>query len=203
MGAAVREIGIGFLFAPAVHPAVKHVQQARTELKMRTAFNLLGPLTNPAGANVQVVGAFSPQAAELLAAALASLGLQRGFIVHGHDGLDEITTTTETLAFEIRGGAIAQHMLSPSDFGVPRATAEKLKAEDRAANRAIALAVLSGEKGAWRDIVLVNTSAALVAAGAASDFRQGVEMAAESIDSGAAMGKLRALAQATTQTFSR
>ena len=198
MGGAIREAGIGFLFAPAIHPAMKNAQPARAELKLRTAFNLLGPLTNPAGATVQIVGAPSVRAAELMAEALATLGLQRGYVVHGTDGLDEITTTAETLALEIRGGAIAHWSLSPEDFGVPRANAEDLKGGDAEENAQIARAVLDGQKGPHRDIVLVNASAALVAAARAGDFVQGMSIAAQSIDSGAARQKLADLIDYTT-----
>jgi anthranilate phosphoribosyltransferase len=199
MGQAIREVGIGFLFAPALHTAMKHAQPARLELKMRTVFNILGPLTNPAGAATQLVGAPSAEAASLMAQALAALGLARGFVVHGSDGLDEITTTGPTLAFEIRAGKVTSLTLTPEDFGVGRAAAEDLKGADREANREIALLVLGGEAGPRRDIVLVNTSAALVAVGKARDFREGVTLAAESIDSGAAMSKVRALARFTQQ----
>ena len=195
---SIREVGIGFLYAPALHPAMKHAQQARIDLKLRTVFNLLGPLTNPAGASTQVVGAPSLRSAELMAEALASLGLTRGFVVHGLDGLDEITTTTETRVLEIRGGAIADHSLTPDDFGVPYSTAEDLKGADKETNREIALEILSGATGPKRDIVLVNASAALVAAGRAEDFRAGVVLAAESIDKGCAMEKLRQLSAFTT-----
>src|SRR5262249_51547137 len=121
---AIREIGIGFLFAPAVHTAMKHAAPVRRELKMRTVFNLLGPMTNPAGATAQIVGAPSPAAAELMAGALAALGLKRGFVVHGSDGMDEITTTGSTLAFEIRDGAVHCQELTPGDFGLPTAKLE-------------------------------------------------------------------------------
>jgi anthranilate phosphoribosyltransferase len=164
---------------------------------MRTVFNLLGPLTNPAGANAQVVGAPSPNAAGLMAGALASLGLERGFVVHGSDGLDEITTTGSTLAFSIRGAEVEQMTLTPADFGVPEAPPEALKAMNKAQNAEIAHAVLGGCSGPQRDIVLVNASAALVAAGAANDFLEGVRIAAESIDSGAAREKAEALARFT------
>jgi anthranilate phosphoribosyltransferase len=191
---SIRETGIGFLFAPAIHTATKHAQPARLELKTRTVFNLLGPLTNPAGAGAQLAGAPSPEAAALIAEALAALGLPRGFVVHGSDGLDEITTTGPTLAFEIRQGAVSRRELTPEDFGVPRARIEDLRGGDREVNREIVRSVLGGAAGPKRDIVLVNAAAALVAAGMAQDFRQGVALAAESIDSGAASGKLRALA---------
>jgi anthranilate phosphoribosyltransferase len=195
VGRAIREIGIGFLFAPAFHTAMKHAHTARVELKMRTVFNLLGPLTNPAGATAQLVGAPSEHAAELMAGALAELGLERGFVVHGSDGLDEITTTGPTVAFEINAGRVERRMLLPEDFGVERADASALKGAGKEANTAIARAIFSGSHGAPRDIVLVNASAALVAAGKASDFREGMKMARESIDSGAAWKKVEALAR--------
>jgi len=194
---AIREIGIGFLFAPALHIAMKHAQPVRAELKMRTVFNLLGPLTNPAGATVQVVGAPSAHAAKLMAGALAALGLESGFVVHGSDGLDEITTTGPTLAFEIGHGTVERRTLHPGDFGVRQAAAEDLKGGDRARNHEIACRVLAGGTGPQRDIVLVNAAAALVAAGKADGYLPAMQLAAESIDSGAARGKVEALARFT------
>jgi anthranilate phosphoribosyltransferase len=194
---AIREIGIGFLFAPAVHTAMKHAHPVRVDLKMRTVFNLLGPLTNPAGANAQLVGAPSERAAELMAGALNSLGLARGFVVHGSDGLDEITTTGPTLAFEIREGRIERRTLEPADFGVPPAPPEALKGGDSRRNLEIANAVLDGVRGPQRDIVLVNAAAALVAAGAAETFLEAVAIAAVSIGTGAAREKAEALARFT------
>jgi anthranilate phosphoribosyltransferase len=191
---AIREIGIGFLFAPAIHTAMKHAQPVRVELKMRTVFNLLGPLTNPAGATVQLVGAPSEAAGELMAGALLQLGLERGFVVHGSDGLDEITLTGPTTAFEIRAGNVQRRTLYPEDFGVDRVDASALKGADRETNTAIARSILDGTTGAQRDIVLVNASAALVAAGKASDFREGMTIARDSIDSGAARKKAKDLA---------
>jgi anthranilate phosphoribosyltransferase len=192
---AIREIGIGFLFAPLLHPAMKHAQPARLELKMRTVFNLLGPLTNPAGATRQLIGAPSAQAAELMANALAGLGPERAFIVHGSDGLDEVTTTGSTLVFEVTGANVRSFTWTPADFGVPQARTEDLRGGDRACNAAIATAILQGQPGAQRDIVLVNSAAALVAAGAAANLREAMERAAQSIDSGAAWTKLRRLAE--------
>jgi anthranilate phosphoribosyltransferase len=194
---SIREIGIGFMWAPAMHPALKHAQPARVELKMRTAFNLLGPLVNPARPTVQVVGAPSLRAVELMAEALATLGLKRGYVVHGLDGLDEITTTCETRALEIRGGAIAEHIFTPDDFGVPVANAEDLKGADKDTNREIALEVLRGGTGPKRDIVLVNSAVALVAAGMAGTFMAGMRLAGQAIDSGGAMAKLQAMAAFT------
>ena len=192
---AIRKIGIGFLFAPAHHPAMKHAQPARLELKMRTVFNLLGPLTNPAGAQRQLIGAPSEEAAELMAGALAELGTERTFVVHGDGGLDEVSTIGLTMAFEVAGGAVSRQAWMPEDFGVPRASLEDLRGGDLARNVEIANAVLHGEEGPQRDIVLANAAAALVAAGRAETLRKGVVLAAESIDSGAAREKLRMLAE--------
>jgi anthranilate phosphoribosyltransferase len=190
---AIREVGIGFLYAPALHPAMKYAQPARLELKMRTVFNLLGPMTNPANATAQLVGAPSAAAAELIAEALARLGLERGFVVHGSDGLDEITTTGTTVALEISRGAIAHRVLSPDDFGVPQSAPEDLLGGDLKANAEIARAVWNGGTGPQRDVVLVNSAAALVAAGRVADFRSGMLTATESIDSGAARRKVEQL----------
>jgi len=191
---AIREVGIAFLFAPAWHPAMKHAQPARLELRMRTVFNLLGPLANPAGATAQLVGAPSEEAAELMARALAALDLPRGFVVHGSDGLDEITTTGATLVWEIRAGQLSRGTVTPEDFGVAPASPEDLKGGDAAHNAGIARAILGGAHGPQREIVLVNASAGLVAAGKAPDFRAGRRLAAASIDSGAARHKLERLA---------
>jgi len=195
---AIREIGIGFLFAPAIHTATRHAQPVRVELKMRTVFNLLGPLTNPAGASAQLAGAPSPHFAELMAGALAARGLERGFVVHGSDGLDEITTTGPTLAFEIGNGEVTRRTVTPDDFGVAWARPEDLKGGDRQSNLAIAREVLQGAHGPRRDIVLVNAAAALVAVGRARDFLEGAAQAAMAIDSGAAGEKAQALARFTS-----
>lgn len=192
---AIRTVGIGFLFAPAHHPAVKHAQPARAELKMRTVFNLLGPLTNPAGARRQLIGAASPEAAELMAEALAGLGTDRAFVVNGFDGLDEVSTTGPTLVYEITGPKFDKHLWTPADFGVPRATISDLAGGDRARNCAIARSVLEGAKGPARDIVVVNAAVALLAAGHAPDLRRGVAEACDSIDRGKAIEKVRQLAE--------
>jgi len=196
---AIREIGIGFFFAPAVHTAMKHAHPVRVDLKIRTVFNLLGPLTNPAGANAQVAGAPSERAAELIAGASAVLGLEHGFVVHGSDGLDEITTTGPTLVFEIRGREVQRRMVSPEDFGVAAAAPAALRGGDLAKNLAIAKEVLTGGRGPARDIVLVNASAGVVAAGRADSFSEAMALAAESIDSGAAQAKVDALARLTSE----
>jgi anthranilate phosphoribosyltransferase len=195
MARAIREIGIAFLFAPAVHSSMKFAQPVRAELKMRTVFNLLGPLTNPADANVQIVGAPSEKTAELMAFALSALGLPRGYVVHGTDGLDEITTTGPTIAFEITSSKVLRRMLHPDDFGLYATKASELRGGDRDTNLAIAKRVLLGEKGPKRDIVLANASAALFAAGRAANLVEGVQVAAHSIDSGAARRKMEALVE--------
>ena len=192
---SIREIGFGFLFAPVLHPAMKNAMPARAELKTKTAMNLLGPLTNPAGATAQLAGAPSLQAAELMAVTLSALGLVRGYVVHGFDGLDEVTTTAPTHLLAITKGAIDHREVTPEDFGVPRATLDQLKGGDITTNRDIALAVLNGTPGAYRDIVLVNASVALTAAGAAQAFHEGMEMAGAAVDSGAALRKLRQIAE--------
>jgi anthranilate phosphoribosyltransferase len=192
---AIREVGIGFLFAPAVHTAMKHAHPVRVDLKIRTVFNLLGPLTNPAGATAQLIGAPSFHAAELMAGAILALGMQHGFVVHGSDGLDEITTTGPTSAWEIRDGTLEPRVLEPADFAVHVASAEDLRGGDRQVNLEIANAVLAGAHGPQRDIVLVNAAAALVAAGQAETFLEAMALGVVSIDSGAARSKVDALAR--------
>jgi anthranilate phosphoribosyltransferase len=194
---AIREVGIGFLFAPGVHTAMQYAQPVRRDLKMRTVFNLLGPLTNPAGATSQLVGAPSPKAAELMAGALASLGLQHGLVVHGSDGLDEITTTGPTLVYEVRDGKVEERELEPADFGMRAANPAGLAGGDKARNLEIAKGVLTGERGAARDIVLANAAAALFVAGRVNTFLHGVAVSVVSIDSGAARSKVEALARFT------
>lgn len=189
---AIREIGFAFLYAPRLHPTMKHVMPARNELKTRTVFNLLGPLSNPAGAEVQVVGAPSPQAAELLALSLSSLGLERGYVVHGHDGLDEVSTTGPSHLLEIRHGAISHTTVTPADFGVRTASIEDLRGGDAATNATLGRELLAGARTPSRDLVLVNASVALMAAGKAATYAEGFQLAAATIDSGAALRKLDA-----------
>lgn len=193
MGRAIETTGMGFLYAPALNPAMKHAQPARLELKTRTVFNLLGPLTNPASASHQLIGAPSPASARLMADALAALGTERALIVHGSDGMDEITTTGSTTVFEVLGGAVTEACWTPEDFGVRRASMEDLRGGDAAVNREIAARVLAGGPGPAREIVLVNSAAALFVAGAARSLKVAMRLAAESIDSGAASEKLRQL----------
>ncbi len=189
----IRETGIGFLYAPLLHPAVKHAQEARLLLKGRTTFNLLGPLTNPVRARVQLIGAYSVRAAEMLASALAKLGIDRAFVVHGADGLDEISTTGPTTVFQVEENGVQKGRWIPSDFGVQEAKLEDLQGGDSETNAAIIRSLLDGEPGAKRDIVIANASAALFVARKAIDLKTAVAMAAESIDSGAARRKLEKL----------
>ena len=190
---AICEIGIGFLFAPHLHPAMKYAQPVRRALKLRTVFNLLGPLANPARASRQLIGAPSPHAAELMAEALAELGAVHAFVVHGHDGLDEITTTGPTSVWRVCAGSVEKAVWTPSDFELERAPLEALHGGSAASNALIALEVLAGEPGPRRDIVLANAAAGLVAAGLSPDLRSGMKLAQESIDSGRALQKIELL----------
>jgi anthranilate phosphoribosyltransferase len=198
VAAAIEEIGIGFLFAPAVHAATRHAMTARRELKMRTVFNLLGPLTNPAGASAQIVGVYDESYTELLARALGELGVRRAFVVHGADGLDEISISGETYVAELRDSVVRSFTVTPEDFGLHRAPLEEIRGGGAKENAEIihkifGRSLLYREHGPHREIVLANASAALVAAGRAGDFLEGVHLATKSIDSGAAREKLDAL----------
>jgi len=195
VGRCIDEIGIGFMYAPLLHTAMKHVMPARREIGVRTVFNLLGPLTNPAGANAQVIGVASAGLTEPLARVLAELGTIRAFVVHGADGLDEISNTGESQISEVHEGVVRSSRVRPEDFGLPRATIRDLRGGDRGENAQIIRLVLGGEAGPRRDIVLMNVAAALVAGGKARDLKEGVGMASQSIDSGAAASKLAALVE--------
>ena len=194
----LREIGICFLYAPDLHSSMKQVQKVRRELRMRTMFNLLGPLTNPAHASGQVVGVYALEMVEKLAEALSMLGLRRALVVHGLDGLDEITITGPTRVAEARDGTVRTYEVDPEDFGLARATLEDISGGDAAENAAIVREVLSGKKSARRDVVLLNCAAALVAAGRADHLRDGIPAAAHAFDSGAAAAKLAELVRFTT-----
>jgi anthranilate phosphoribosyltransferase len=190
----VRQTGMGFLYAPLLHPAVKHAQEARLQLKGRTVFNLLGPLTNPIRAPFQLIGAFSVRAAEMLAHAAARLGIERAFVVHGADGLDEISTTGMTTVFQVDEGRVQKGRWLPADFGLEITSVELLQGGDPETNANIIRSVLAGEPGPQRDVVVANAAAALFLAQRAPDLKAAVVLAAESIDSGAAHQKLEALA---------
>jgi len=197
--AAIDETGVGFLFAPLIHPAMKHVQPVRKALKMRTVFNLLGPLTNPAGAGAQVIGVYADDRVRLVADALNRLGVRRAFVVHGSDGLDEITTTGPTHIAEVRDGEVIEAEVAPGDFGVETSQAEDLTGGEADENALLLERILEGVHGARRDIVVVNAAAALVAAGRADTFIEGAQKASESIDSGAAKAKLRTFIEFTNR----
>jgi len=196
----LRDIGICFLYAPNLHPAMKQVQGVRRELRMRTMFNLLGPLTNPARASGQVVGVYSLDLVEKLAEALSMLGLHRALVVHGLDGLDEITITGTTRIAEAREGSVRSYEVEPEEFGMARATLQEISGGDAIENAAVIRAVLNGEKSPRRDVVVLNAAAALVAAGRADHLAAAVPLAANSIDSGAAAAKLEGLAAFTSNT---
>jgi anthranilate phosphoribosyltransferase len=200
VASCIQETGIGFLYAPLLHPAVKHAQEARLLLKGRTAFNLLGPLTNPVRARVQLIGAFSVRAAEMLAQSSVRLGVERAFVVHGADGLDEVSTTGATTIFQVENGSVLKTRWFPSDFGLQTASLEDLEGGDPETNAGLIRAILAGETGPRRDIVLANAAAALLAAQRASDLKSAVALAAESIDSGAAQRKLDELIASTLRT---
>ena len=195
----VRQTGIGFLFAPLLHPAVRHAQEARLQLKGRTIFNLLGPLTNPVCARMQLMGAFSIRAAELLAHASARLGTDRAYVVHGSDGLDEISTSAPTTVFLVENGKVQKGTWSPHDFGVEPVGLDQLLGGSPEENAQIVREILDGQTGPHRDVVLVNAAAALLLAHKAPDVRAAVELARESIDSGAARSKLEELVTFTSE----
>lgn len=191
--AAIEQIGIGFLFAPAMHTAMRHAAAARRAAGGRTVFNLLGPLTNPAGATAQVIGVPAAALVEKLGHALAELGAQHAFVVHGVDGIDEISLSDETEVAEVRPHSVKRYRVKPQDFGVGRARREELTGGDATTNAKIIRDILDGERGPKRDFVCINAAAALVAAGRAADFRQGALLASKVIDSGLARAKLEAL----------
>jgi anthranilate phosphoribosyltransferase len=186
----IREAGIGFMFAPAHHPATKNVAATRVELGTRTIFNLLGPLSNPAGVKRQMVGVFSRQWTEPLAQVLKNLGAERAWIVHGSDGLDEITTSGPTSVCALEGGAVTSFEITPEQFGLKRVKPEALRGGDAAANAKAVQDVLEGKPSAFRDVALFNAAAALVVAGKAKDLNGGLALATHSVDSGEAEGRL-------------
>jgi len=198
MEQSIQNNGIGFLFAPKMHPAMKHVMPVRRELKLRTIFNILGPLTNPAGASGQVIGVFSPALTELFAEVLKNLGSRRAFIVHGHDGLDEITCTETTRVTELRDGIIKTYELYPEMLVGQTFDAEDLAGGDAETNATITLEILKGEchDGA-RAVVILNAAAAIVAGEKVDTLEEAVKLAEESIDSGAALDKMNKLIEAS------
>jgi anthranilate phosphoribosyltransferase len=199
MEEAVQETGIGFLFAPLYHGALRHAARARTEVGVRSIFNMLGPLTNPAGANCQLLGVYAPELTEMFSQALKLLGTRRAFVVHGHDGLDEISVCAPTRVSELKDGLIRTYDLFPEQVFGRQANPENLEGGDPGTNAEITKRILAGEKGPKRDVVVVNAAAALIAAGMAKDLSQGVQKAEKAIDEGSAFAKLEALVRFTQE----
>ena len=198
VGRGIRELRIGFLFAQAAHTAARHAAPARKQIGVRTVFNLLGPLTNPAGAQSQVLGVFSADVVDLVAATLAEIGVTRGFVVHGAGGLDEISLAGETLVAEVHQGGVRRYTVTPEDFGVSHAPLDAIRGGSPQENAATIHALLAGETGPKHDIVVVNAAAALVASGVAETFRDAADLARKAIGDGLAHEKLLALAAFTT-----
>jgi anthranilate phosphoribosyltransferase len=191
----LRSANIAFFFAPTFHPSMRHAAPVRRELGIRTAFNVLGPLTNPAGARRQIIGVPRPELGDLIARALLMLGTDRAWVVHGLDGIDEISTTGYTKVLECRDGAINSFYIHPAEFGLRKAAAVELQGGDPAQNASIVRDVLAGGTGAPRDIVLLNAGAALLVAGRVATVRDGIAQAAEALDSGAARATLDRMVQ--------
>ncbi len=196
----LREVGIGFLFAPAMHGAMKYAAAPRREVGIRTIFNLLGPLTNPAGASRQLMGVYDGTLIEMVAQVLGNLGSERAMVVHGEEGLDEISLGGPTAVAEWKDGAVARYTLNPEDFGFEKQPASLLTAADPAECAAIVTAVLKGEPGPALDVVLLNSGAALCVGGRAENIADGIGLARERIDSGAAQGKLEHLIRLTHES---
>ena len=201
IGACLDDVGIGFLFAVTLHGAMKYAIGPRREIGIRTIFNAFAPLTNPAGAQAQVLGVYAPALTEPLAHVLKNFGAQCAFVVHGGDGLDEITTTTTTQVSELADGAVDTYTLNPTELGIPTAQPGDLKGGTPEENAEMTLSVLRGEKGPKRDIVLLNAAAAIVAGGKAADITAGLAAAVEAIDSGRALEKLEGLKAKSNEAF--
>ena len=195
----INEIGIGFLFAPLFHGAMKYAIEPRREIGIRTIFNILGPLSNPAGATKQVLGVYKKELVPMLAKVLRNLGCRRAFVVHGMDTLDEVTITGKTYVAELKNKKIRTFFVEPKDFGLKRSSLDNIKGGSAKQNSKIVLDVLGGKKGPKRDVTLMNASAALVVSGKAKDFRSGVKMAALAIDSGSALEALNQLKELTNK----
>ena len=193
VGECIDEVGIGFLFAPLLHGAMKYAIGPRREIGLRTVFNTVAPLTNPARVQAQVIGVYAPELTEQHANALNSFGSRHAFVVHGHDGLDEITTTTTTRVSELVNGSVTTYTLDPTLFGIPKSKPEDLLSDTPDKNAEMTLQILNGEKGPKRDIVALNAAAAIVAGGKAANLQEGIMLASESIDSGKALEKLEGL----------
>lgn len=191
----VEDVGVGFMFAPVFHRSMRFAAGPRRELGLRSFFNILGPLANPAGAQYILMGVYDPTLVETMGKVLLNLGVKGGMVVHGADGLDEVSTTAETMVCEMRDGHLRTYAIRPEDYGIPRASLEDLRGGDARANAAITRRILSGEKGPKRDIVVFNSGCALYARGLASSIQEGIRMAEESIDSGRALERLERLGE--------
>lgn len=189
----IQQIGIGFLFAPRLHDAMKYAIGPRREIGIRTIFNMLGPLTNPAGATSQLIGVYDPKLTEMFAGVLKNLGTKRAFVVHGLDGLDEVSVTEETRVSELNDGMITTYNITPMEFLNKTYSTQELAGGNAATNAKITGGVLTGKEGACRDIVLLNAALAIVAGGRAESIKEGIDIAVDCIDSGSAMRKLQAL----------
>ncbi len=196
---AISQIGIGFLFAPLYHSAMRFAAKPRQEVGLRSIFNMIGPLTNPAGATCQLLGVYAPELTEMFAQALKVLGGKSAFVVHGHDGLDEISVCAPTRVSELKDNQITTYDIMPEQYFGERANPEDLRGGDAGENTEITKRILAGEKGACRNVVILNTSAALVAAGKAPDLSEGIKMSESSIDNGAAAAKLEELVKFTRE----
>ena len=196
-GRAIRDVGIGFLFAPAAHSATRHAVPARKQIGKRTVFNFLGPLTNPAGAEMQILGVFSPDVLTLVAETLAELGITRAFVLHGAGGLDEVSLSGETQIAEVREQRITYFTVSPCDFGLEPAPREALRGGTPQENAALLRRIFQGEPGAPHDVVVMNAAAALVVSGVAENFLAGAQLADRAVSSGAALEKLQQLIRFT------
>jgi anthranilate phosphoribosyltransferase len=197
--ACLEEVGMVFLFAPRLHLAMKHVMNARRALKTKSVFNLLGPLTNPLAATIQLVGVFDAARTEMMAETLHAVGTRQAYVVAGSDGIDEITTTGPTRLSRSTGNGVETRDVYPEEFRLPRASIEQLHGGDASTNARLLLSVLDGERSPYRDVVLANAAAAFTLAGKAQNFAEGAERAAEALDSGAALAKLRALVEFTAR----
>lgn len=197
----VEDIGIGFMFAQTFHKSMKNVGQARNEMGIRSIFNILGPLSNPSGAKYQVIGVFNPDLTEVFAQAMRIMGVEGAMVMNARDGMDEISTASETVVSEIRDGKVKNYILTPEQFGLKRTILECLQGGDSRINAAITEDILTGTKGYRRDIVLLNAGAALYVGRRAATIEEGIEMAEASIDTGAAQEKLKALIEFSNQKF--
>ena len=199
----IGEVGIGFLYAPLLHDAMRYVVHARREMRIRTVFNLLGPVCNPAGANAQIVGVYNEDLTDIMAQVLCELGTRRAFVVHGSDGLDEITVSGETKISEVRNGEVRTYYIAPEHFGIGRAPTSELLGGDARQNAEVVRGVLSGAQGPKTDVVLLNAAAGLVAGGMSETLQEGIALARESIRSGRALQCLNRLAALTGELAPR